>query len=375
MIVLDSTFAPALLAAAEISYPDLIKALEDRETALGSFSVRCEVTAVDQSQFDPKRMLRSKFTLEMLAESGGRFRFYEEGVLPKEGGGEVQSEITATKAAFNGELLREARGRPEDLKLGSVSSNRASAQLRFNPRTVLSEYQNRPILAWLSEGKGHLAGRSTIEGRTVLLLETAPVLADGLDWKQSFWIAPDLNFAAVKRSASLRSHPDGEWIEYTFVSSHAFIEPETGFFVPGKAIYRSFVIGKDVPPKNPGQSNLPLSSDYEIYFSNWKINPPVSADDFELNFETGTFVNDRDTGKSYKYNELSDADIEQAIADSRSLPRPPGQNRNSTVLIIAMNLVAGLVLATILAWRRRTTPRNRPTDQTTSSDDLRPGAS
>lgn len=337
-----------------ISKDEIIAALTDLESVFKSYSVQIRLNTLEQSPLDEKIFLKSNVAMDVKQELGARFHFVEVGDIPyldgsagNHDGLKVPSDKRPRRleGAFNGEELREITGQEGEAGNALIHSKPEGTQWRIKPQVYLTFYFHKTILEWISSGDASVVGDDNIEGIPAVVVETKPVLVNNIEWKQKFWLAPSLNFAAVKRSANLRRYPDGKWIEYTRILTSDYQNAYAGVFVPGRGVYESFRVGKG--DTDPDKTEYPTTSRHELIFKNWEVNPPLSDDDFKVEFPNHTFVNNKITGDSYSIERLTDKDIANQVFGANQI-----NHKSIKMILVYTNIAIFVMLIGIMIFRR-----------------------
>lgn len=180
--------------------------------------------------------------------------------------------------------------------VGTIADNRGEVSLRLDPRNVSTHYFDQPVSSRLLKRGASIVELSTWDGSPVLVVETTPT-GDQDQRKVRFHIDPRRNFTIVRRAIAIRYPPHERWMEYTRIEGYDFREVQAGVWLPDRVVHESL----DPTIENASQGTAPpVAWHWDVKFTDWKVNPSLNDETFELQFPLGIFVNNRITGKSYR---------------------------------------------------------------------------
>lgn len=292
---------PSVASQPTLSVDEILLGLEQAEARIRAFQVGVDMKIRMAADRKPGTYVDLEAHTSVLIDGSGRFRFSERGTSVN-WSPPVSVHPIHIEAAFDGVILRQMSG-SDRFATGLESSQPTDASTRLDLSQFLFVYQGKFVAQWLREREGKVVGSEQIEGGRALVLETRPVLVGGIEWKQRFVVLPEKGFAVVCRSALKRYPENPEWFEYTRTESFELSECSEGLFLPGRGVYQSWTIPK--ADALNGKRPFPNAWRYELSFRKWKANPPVTDEDFALQFEPGVFINDRNSGRSYTFGEES----------------------------------------------------------------------
>ena len=141
-------------------------------------------------------------------------------------------------------------------------------------------HQGKLIGDSLSKNGGQIVREEKWKGRTVLVVESTPVI-NARQFKSQYWVDPERDFTVVRRRTLNRATDEEEWHVYYAVESLQHKKHESGVWLPQLALKRSF----DRPTKKFPDGRVNAS--YNIQCTEWTVNEPIDFAEMQIEFPPG----------------------------------------------------------------------------------------
>lgn len=330
--------------AHSIEASDIITALEEREAAIQSLSVKMSYLVTSRSRNSPTEMVELVRTENVLVDFlGRRFRSEAFGTTFTDNVPPVKRPFRST-GAFDGTAARTVQG--IESIFGMISPNQDIISQFMDPRNLSTMYFGKKVSTILRERGVQDVQEQTRDGMQVLVIKT-PERDAGQLWSYCFELCPSKGFALVK-SAQIVRYPFSEsGFEFTHTTSEKLAEVESGIWLPSSVLHETY----NYREEDAKAGTLPpLQFRWQIDASDWVVNPDIEDSLFVIDFPPGTEVDDKITGQTYKTTSVTDVIIDQQSEYakrwvSNSVPTP-------RLWLVILNAIVVCLLLMFVVYRR-----------------------
>jgi hypothetical protein len=338
--------AVAVIAAEEtglsVSIEEIESVLEETERVLRGYQVRCEIDArLRKYPFDRNEFRFRSTTVTYSADMSGRVR----AVGRAQTSDGATTEVTSNTVVYNGgqsSRLTEQSGSAN----GRITPHEHEAYLDgVNPRNFVTHVRNRSAVLLLREYQAQVVGTTEFDGRSAVTVETAVVSNVGMQWMTRLLFAPDLDLALVRAADCFRHNEGQEWKEFVRTELFEHVQDPSGIWLPSRVVHEEYSAPKETEPESV------LLQHMEVITEDWQVNPELPEELFSLDFPSGTLVEDRVNGTTFKTTEISDQTIFDQVAAVKPLKNT--SNSSTRTWLIWLNVAVLLGIGILILLRRR----------------------
>ncbi len=153
----------------------------------------------------------------------------------------------------------------------------------IDPREFTTHFRGRVVSDIVRQPGSRIAGRTTRNGRAVVVVETAP-FGPAEPRRHRFWIDPERRIV-VRRALEIHFTEGQPWQEYIRLEGRDHREVSPGIWLPTRITHECVRVTPELRPEE-------LHWRYEGTNRDWRVNRELPADTFELNFPAGIEVVD-----------------------------------------------------------------------------------
>ncbi|MBA3312469.1 MAG: hypothetical protein H0T47_04125 [Planctomycetaceae bacterium] len=329
----------------EYNASNVLKAVAAAEDAIQTLSVRTKSTYKLPIPNSPEKFYALQGTASCIFELAGRVRYEGRGENAGQSG-LGSTEPTMALAVFNGDTVKSMSG-GTDFIAGLISNDRNALPWHLDPREATTHFFGERISEQIRKYGGHIVATTQTNEGEVIVWETDPVRSD-IERRMQFHIAPDLNFAVIRRSIAARYPQRDTWLEYRSVQGSKYKEASAGIWLPTEVLHQEYVVEE----ANAIRGARPLLMKEEhIEFSDWVTNPRVGDDVFQFDFAPGIYVTNQVTGENYQTAGISDALLKSHAKEAKDVLAPPMRNPLLKYVLFA-NFAIALIIALAFGLRR-----------------------
>lgn len=328
---------------------DVIAAISENELATKSLSVKTSWTVTMPNPKAAGQVHVCKGTESSVFEADlprGRVRCDVRGqtIVP---GDEGTLQPVLALAVFDGSNAKVMSGGNVFVS-GLITNQRHDLPWRFAPQEATTHFQGELISSLVKKYPASIVKTELVDGIDTIVLETS-IGHYALDRRCRFHVAPSMNFAVVRRAIEAKLPEGKKWIEYSWTKCGNFSEVSPGFWLPSNAETKMVATSRenflsDVSP--------PLLAQTSVQFTEWVVNPEVSDDLFNLDFEPGVYVTDRITGAHYQIAGVSEDSLKRQADKAKQLL---GSSDTRRFMLILLNVAIVACLFVLIAAKRRAT--------------------
>jgi len=327
----------------------VVEAIADNKESLQGLSVTTEWELRWPYPGDAAQLHTVNGTDTSLFETSlpnGRIRCEVKGANFVEG---VQDSVTSVVAlaVFDGDTAKSTTGETNYVS-GRISNDRDTMPWRFDPRQAVAYFYGQSIDEHIEEYHGRIVGQASIDGIETLTIETTSIKTDA-ERRLRFHVAPELNFAVVRRAIEVKYPKYDVWLEYRRIQNGDYEEVSPGIWLPTKALSQEYIVSETDAAAAAASGQQPrLMRELRLKFSNWVVNPVMTDDLFDFEFADGVYVTNKITGANYQTAGINDLLIKHQAEEVRRFTEGAKTERS---LFLYANLAVVVVLAVLFLKR------------------------